>query len=339
MANWVKDVEILAEIAHEEPQGALSAYNISVSHRWTFLQRTVSDISEQFIPLEEALRNKLIPALTGKEVNETERRMIALPYRYGGLGIQNPVQTSDREYSTSVAITKGLSNMICAQDMDLSKLDRNEAKETKNTMKRERVAILKEETEEVAALLEETEIHTFRSAQEKGASSWLSALPIKSLGYVLNKQEFKDAIALRYGWQIKGTPRFCACGKENGVFHTMICSKGGYVAMRHNVVRDIEATLMKEVCKDVQTEPGLLPANEDEMRRGTNTALQARLDISARGVWSHSERTFFDVRITHPNTETNRGKTLSQIYQKNEKEKNNLYNERIINIEKALSPL
>ena len=29
VANWVKNVEILAEIAHEERQGALSAYNIA----------------------------------------------------------------------------------------------------------------------------------------------------------------------------------------------------------------------------------------------------------------------------------------------------------------------
>jgi len=29
---------------------------------------------------------------------------------------------------------------------------------------------------------------------EIGASSWLSALPIKAIGYALNKQEFTDAI-------------------------------------------------------------------------------------------------------------------------------------------------
>jgi len=34
---------------------------------------------------------------------------------------------------------------------------------------------------------------------EKGASSsWLSALPIKAIGYAMNKQEFTDAICMRY---------------------------------------------------------------------------------------------------------------------------------------------
>jgi len=46
---------------------------------------------------------------------------------------------------------------------------------------------------------------------EKRASSWLSALPIKATGYTLNKQEFTDAICMRYGWKVKGIPTNCAC--------------------------------------------------------------------------------------------------------------------------------
>jgi len=34
-----------------------------------------------------------------------------------------------------------------------------------------------------------------KGAVEKGAASWLSALPIKAIGYALNKQEFIDAIS------------------------------------------------------------------------------------------------------------------------------------------------
>jgi len=40
--------------------------------------------------------------------------------------------------------------------------------------------------------------------EKKGASSWLSALLIKAIGYALNKQEFTDAICMRYGWKVKG---------------------------------------------------------------------------------------------------------------------------------------
>ena len=33
---------------------------------------------------------------------------------------------------------------------------------------------------------------------EKGASSWLTSLPLKEYGFLLNEQEFQDAISLRY---------------------------------------------------------------------------------------------------------------------------------------------
>ena len=62
------------------------------------------------------------------------------------------------------------------------------------------------------------------TSQEKGASSWLSALPIKRLGYGLNKQDFRDAVSLRYGWKIKGVPNIC-CGKQYDIDHALVCHK------------------------------------------------------------------------------------------------------------------
>ena len=35
--------------------------------------------------------------------------------------------------------------------------------------------------------------------REKGSGAWLNALPLLSVGYTLNKQEFRDSVCLRYG--------------------------------------------------------------------------------------------------------------------------------------------
>jgi len=48
----------------------------------------------------------------------------------------------------------------------------------------------------------------------KGASSCLSALPIKAIGYALNKQELTDAVRMRYGWKVKGIPTPCAWERQ-----------------------------------------------------------------------------------------------------------------------------
>ena len=89
-------------------------------------------------------------------------------------------------------------------------------------MLKTKVDLLKEQ-------LSDTQKRAIEAAEEKGASAWLTALPIKLLGYALNKQEFRDSIAMRYGWTVKDIPNFCACGKENSIDHTLICKKGGYV--------------------------------------------------------------------------------------------------------------
>ena len=61
---------------------------------------------------------------------------------------------------------------------------------------------------------------------------------------------------------------------------------------------------------------------------------EARLDISARGLWSALDKTFLDVRVFHPGADSNTGK-LSKVYKKHEAEKKRVYNERVIQVEKA----
>ena len=36
--KWVKDVEVVAEIANDEPQIAYSSFTKAISHRWTYVQ-------------------------------------------------------------------------------------------------------------------------------------------------------------------------------------------------------------------------------------------------------------------------------------------------------------
>jgi len=91
---------------------------------------------------------------------------------------------------------------------------------------------------------------------------------------------------------------------------------------------------MREVCRDVQTEPTLLPVNENDYQRNVNTADNARLDISARGLWNSCEKTFFDIKITHPTSQSYSGKSLAEVYQQHEKEKEK-NNQRVIDIEKS----
>ena len=102
------------------------------------------------------------------------------------------------------------------------------------------------------------------------------------MDFTLNKREFKDAIHLRYDWQISDTPSTCACGDVFYVDHAMICRRGGFIIQRHNELRDLEAEMLKMVCNDNQIEPVLQEINGEVLTPGTNSgAADTRLDISS----------------------------------------------------------
>ena len=330
--KWTSDVHEISKIANEEPQAALSAFNTGLSQRWKFLQRTVSGTAHMFQVLEDAIREEFIPAICGRGVSDVERRMLAMPYRYGGMGILNPTQTAQLEYDTSRAVTADLAELIRRQELSLESLDHNKINEAKAEMKRQKEDKLKQEFESIQETIDDKSRRLLQAAQEKGASAWLSALPIKRLGYVLNKQEFRDAVALRYGWKISDMPRHCGCSKPNSIDHVMTCKRGGYVSMRHNALRNTEAAIMREVCKDVAIEPGLIPTVAEMTR---NAEDGARLDIAARGVWSTYERTFFDVVVAYPNANSHVRKSMKALYEEKERLKKRKYNDRVINVEKA----
>ena len=70
-------------------------------------------------------------------------------------------------------------------------------------------------------------IYTIQLISEKGASSWLNALPLSKHGCDLTKTEFRDGIALRYTWEAKNTPAICSSGKEFSLTHALHCAESG----------------------------------------------------------------------------------------------------------------
>ena len=108
--------------------------------------------------------------------------------------------------------------------------------------------------------------------------------------------------------------------------------------MRHNVLRDTEADLFSSVCKNVIIEPELISIERVDI--DGNDSNQARLDISAIGLWNHYQKSMFDIRVTYPNAESYLSKSLPDLYKMHEEEKKRSYNDRVLNCERAtFSPM
>ena len=90
--DWVSQVMKLAEFAVSQPQASYAAFTFGRRHWWTYFLRRLPDIADLLEPLERAISDVLIPALLEHQVTETERDLLALPVRMGGLGLVNPHQ-------------------------------------------------------------------------------------------------------------------------------------------------------------------------------------------------------------------------------------------------------
>ena len=173
-------------------------------------------------------------------------------------------------------------------------------------------------------------------ACEKGSSSWLNALPLVVHGFDLSKSAFRDAVSLRYGWEI--LPSTCACGAHFSPAHALElqCPTGGFTITRHNEVRDLLAESLREVSTNVSVEPTLLPLTGEHLRlRSATTDSDARLDIAASGFYGgRFEQALFDVRVFSPFASSNHS-SLPAVYRRQEQEKRRKYGQRVREVEHA----
>ena len=151
----------------------------------------------------------------------------------GGLGILNPSVEADFDYANSRLATKQLGDAIFNQHHRLN-IDREEHDETMKEIKSRKLESYKTLNEKLSGSLSDKMIKLIHLASEKGASCWLTSLPLVEYGFRLNKEEFVDAICLRYDLMLKEVPRSCICGDTFSINHcTRITCK-----MRFNTCAD-----------------------------------------------------------------------------------------------------
>ena len=236
---------------------------------------------------------------------------------------------AEDEFQTSLRMTAPLATIMALQSHILPDAREEDAAcKLTNSLKH---AKEKERADAVEQSLPADTKRAYKQAQEKGASSWLSALPLEEQGFVLNKGEFRDAIAIRYGFALKSLPSQCPCGQRFDLDHALNCKRGGFVIMRHNNVRDFETNLLAQVSSDVEKEPALQPLSGETIVGNGDEG--ARPDVRARGFWRPAQNAYFDVRLTNINSPSQRHLSTEQVFAKHEAEKKRAYNDRIMNVE------
>ena len=179
--------------------------------------RTINDTSDLIKPLDDIITNQFIPALFGTSISPNERELFSLPIKDGGLGLRIWHNQADDCYITSKNVTLPLQAQIVQQASQLPSIDdvRNAKKVAINVMRvktnNNTANIIERQSNEMKRNLEQL--------SEPGASSWLSAVPLKDQVFNLNKSEFNDAMCLRYDKTMKGLSSKFPCSQPFSVTH------------------------------------------------------------------------------------------------------------------------
>ena len=212
-------------------------------------------------------------------------------------------------------VTKQLCKKIIQQERQYDR--DNKIKEIKNKITRTRLTRYHQILVDVRAHMNENQQRLNDINREPGVSSRILSLPLKDEGYVLNKQLFWHLIHIRYGWELTRLPENCVCGVKFSLQHALSCKKGGFVTIRHNQVSNITATLLNEICNDIQIEPQLQSLSGEHFDAKTaNKHEDARLYISARGFWCSGQKALFDVRVFNPITSRYRNTNQQMLHHK-----------------------
>ena len=91
MAAWAHGVRVLGKIAQQHPHSAYSGLGVPLQLECQYLKKTVPGVGTLMGPIEDALKEKLSPALFGGEdINADFRKILGHSVNDGGLGIPDP---------------------------------------------------------------------------------------------------------------------------------------------------------------------------------------------------------------------------------------------------------
>ena len=150
-------------------------------------------------PIQESIEDLLLPTLFGQTepLPSGLRQFVTLTPAQGGLGVPDLRFEAPQQFAASTLITAPHVDCITTQSMFMV-ADENSTEELKRQHQALKTASVKSRMESIDSTLPSDLLRSVNQSRDKGASSWLTAVPLVDHGLVLNEQEFRDSLRLKY---------------------------------------------------------------------------------------------------------------------------------------------
>ena len=204
--EWLEELKVLAKFAQMEPHAAFTALTHGLRGRYTYLRRTMSDTEASVKRIDDFFERELLPALSYKKYfTSNDMCLLHLPARLGGLGLPPRAEAATFELRASMKMTGAQVDEILLKNtphpVESVEKVHVAVDHARNLAKQERRKSAKDKLEELKQK-PGVDKRQLKLLSTKGASAWLTTLPLKRHGCWLSKRDFQDALALRYNWSL-----------------------------------------------------------------------------------------------------------------------------------------
>ena len=315
---WCHCIGQLSDVAEKQPQAAHAALARSLQFEWCHLQWVIPDCANHFVPLRNVLNDSFYPALLGGPTSTHELCLFALPARFGGLGISDPVESALMAFSSSREGASVLVDAIHGATEFCVTAHLEQLARVRHDVSGRRKEYAQSVLSSVLESLPSPTCRSIKRAIDFQTSGWLTVLPLACHQFDLSSQQFRDALSLRYHRPLAMMPASCdGCGSTFCLSHALDCRKGGLVTQCHNEVRDALGDLAALAYKDVIREPVVC--------KGDDGAPVLIADLGVRGVWLPQIEALFDVRVTDADAPSYLSRSVVDVLATAEEEKKRKY--------------
>ena len=156
--------------------------------------RTIELFEDYVDPIQEAIDDLLLPTLFSQTepLPSNLRQLFTLTPAQGGLGVPDLWFEAPQQFAASTTITALHVDSITKQSTFMVAGERS-MEELKRQHQASKIASVKSRMESIDSTLPSDLLRSVNQSRDKGASSWLTAVPLVDQGLVLNKQEFRDS--------------------------------------------------------------------------------------------------------------------------------------------------
>ena len=117
ITQWCGEITELSLIAKAHPQAGYSAFTSGYKHKFIFFMRTIKNIGNIMLPLDNVIKQRLIPALFNDfQISKELRILIALSCKLSDMDIIIPIEIANEEYVNSRELNKKLTSLIMLQE-------------------------------------------------------------------------------------------------------------------------------------------------------------------------------------------------------------------------------